>query len=1241
MPSADDQNRPPEPQDTASLGPGSGAPLSEIFGLDPQRPQDRVDPLLGMEIGGVRIVRFVAEGGMGRVYEGRQERPNRPVAVKVMRPGLATPSIIKRFEYEAEILARLRHPGIAQIYAAGVHTAAGAPVPYFIMEFIPSARPLTRYTDDLKLTTRARLDLFRSVCDAVAHGHQRGVIHRDLKPSNILVDSSGQPKVIDFGVAKATDSDVALTTMQTDVGQLIGTLQYMGPEQLAGDPNEIDIRCDVYALGVVLYELLTGRLPYDLRHKAVFEVMRIVRDEEPTPISSLNRTLRRDVAVIAGKCLDKNRTRRYSSAGELAEDIARHLAGEPISASPPRFIDGVVRLARRHRAAAWAVAGVFAALVVAILGISVFAARADRQRLEAEAARTLAEQQRTAAETERRRADQESERANTQLYQANLYRVGRMIADGDYANATAVALDLKESRADGQTPLELAHYLAALDQSLMTLGDHTDAVSGVAFSPDGTRFVTGSKDGTARICDAITGKLLVRLDHPSPVAAVAYHPDGKLIATGAGDGKVRFWDTESGALASAGVLAGHRASITAVAFSTDGTLLASGSIDRTARVWNVNSRTEIRKLQGHSERINTVAFTPDGKTLASAGWDYRVRFWDLENGEEKMVWNVKEWINYLSFSPSGTTLAVATNGKNVRVVKVAELSADKPPVTVFEGHRNDVLCTAFSPDNETLATGGRDGTVRLWNVEAGIPIANLLGHGDAVRSLSFSPNGERLASASVDKSARVWDVSEPAQVLRLTGHSSWVNDVAFSPDGDWLASASWDGTARIWSVSKAQVIATLRGHKSRVYAVAFDPDGLTLATGSSDKTVRLWNLQTGKTTQILHGHTGEVFCVAFSPDGLLLASGGGQADGRTRLWSLPAGEPISTTTPPTTFVYCITFSPDGTRIAASGGTPTPAMLVDRTGQVLDALGNGANPIDAIGFSPNGRVLVTGAHDGALQFWNSNRLENPMAVRGHTSKIHGLAFSPNGDRLVTASADFTVRLWDMNERVELMSFAYATPMRCVACSPLGEVFVASGNVNDIEVYGLSRAKIYAARLKSQVIRKKLMPLIDSLMHGDAETLAERLAAERKGLNRDEFREAVEMILERSCAEPPDAVTQATVRFDARRASFSVEGAASLAELLDSVNDLTAAMTAAATCRADTVTALESRVQRLRDIQKLLQGLDRKAGRSERTADNRTIEAALQAAEAELNLARLKTDEPDAGSAGPRLGGDSTQ
>ncbi|MFM8415168.1 MAG: protein kinase domain-containing protein [Planctomycetota bacterium] len=391
---------------------GHDPSLSQVaadFGL---RDAGGTDPLAGTVLGDVELVRPIAEGGMGRVYEGRQRidvgaGPREPegtrrVAVKVLKAAAVSEDVRLRFAAEARLLARLDHPGIARIYGAGAHETGGLPLPFIVMEFIPDALPLVEYAVRHRLPTRQRLALFREACAAVAHAHLKGVIHRDLKPGNILVAGSGplagRPRVIDFGIARATDADTSRITRHSDAAGLLGTLQYMSPEQFAGDPDAIDIRADVYALGVVLYELLTGRPPYDVRRKPAHEAARIVRDEDPTPLTALDATLRRDVAAIATKCLHKAPARRYSSAAELADDIERHLEGRPISASPPGFFDGLIRLARRHRAAAAATLAALAAGTIALVGIAIFAARAERERAAAVRATTRAERGRAAAE---------------------------------------------------------------------------------------------------------------------------------------------------------------------------------------------------------------------------------------------------------------------------------------------------------------------------------------------------------------------------------------------------------------------------------------------------------------------------------------------------------------------------------------------------------------------------------------------------------------------------------------------------------------------------------------------------------------------------------------------------------------------------------------------------------------------------------------------------------------------------
>ncbi len=426
---------------TRSLGGGGRDPTgAEAAGADGAR---QGEPPVPESLGQYRILRLIGEGGMGAVYEAEQKSPRRTVALKVIRPGYFTPELLRRFELESQVLGRLQHPGIAQIYEAGVFAnpeeGAGprrppAPIPFFAMEFVRGV-PLTEYADSRKLGTRERLELLAKICDAVYHAHQKGVIHRDLKPSNILVteldspsgpstqraalSTSAQPKILDFGVARATDSDIQQTTMQTDVGQLIGTVPYMSPEQVTGDPNELDTRSDVYALGVIAYELLAGRLPHDLRRKMIHEAARIIREEEPTRLSSINRTLRGDVETIVAKALEKEKTRRYQSAESLASDIRRYLKDEPIAARPAGTWYQAAKFAKRNRGLVTGLAAAFVLLIAGVIGTgiglkqavdardaeSVARKEADTQRDAAVVAKVEERKQREAAEAQRDKAE--------------------------------------------------------------------------------------------------------------------------------------------------------------------------------------------------------------------------------------------------------------------------------------------------------------------------------------------------------------------------------------------------------------------------------------------------------------------------------------------------------------------------------------------------------------------------------------------------------------------------------------------------------------------------------------------------------------------------------------------------------------------------------------------------------------------------------------------------------------------
>jgi len=343
-------------------------------------------------IGQYKIQRVIASGGMGTVFEALQDNPRRPVALKVVKSSLESREAIQRLGYEAQVLARLRHPGIAQIYDAGSYDDRGTPVPFFAMEYIPNARSITRYASDKHLDYRQRLELFLQVCEAVHHGHQRGIVHRDLKPSNILVDSNGRVRVIDFGVARATGADMMQAKAQTRVGQLIGSVQYMSPEQFDADPHDIDTRSDVYALGVVLYKLLASELPYNVSTNSIFDIATEVREGRLRQLSTHDKRLGGELEAIVHKALKRDRESRYQSAFGLAQDIRRYLAGEAVTARPPGFSYQLRVFARRNKALIGMVIAVFVLLVVGIIVTTSLLVRVDaeRQRAESESQRATA-----------------------------------------------------------------------------------------------------------------------------------------------------------------------------------------------------------------------------------------------------------------------------------------------------------------------------------------------------------------------------------------------------------------------------------------------------------------------------------------------------------------------------------------------------------------------------------------------------------------------------------------------------------------------------------------------------------------------------------------------------------------------------------------------------------------------------------------------------------------------------------
>jgi len=1034
------------------------AGLTDFMGRPPTTGSG--DLIAGSRLGDVTIVRLVDEGGMGRVYEGLQGMPCRTVAVKVIRPGVFSAAAAKRFKHEAQILGRLTHPGIARIYSVGMQQLPGCEVPYFVMEFIEDARSITSFANQRGLATRDRVQLFCEACRAVAHGHQKGVIHRDLKPGNILVDGAGQPKVIDFGVARSTSSDASLTTMHTDIGQLVGTLSHMAPEQFDGAADDLDVRADVYALGVVLYELLAGTLPYDIARRPVYEVARVVKDVEPKPLSTLDRRLRGDLNTVVAKCLEKDRDQRYSSAAELEADLGRYLRGEPITASPPRLVDSLIRLARRHRLAAATAGIVMTALLCAVAGISIFAVRADAARNDAIRQARVAAEQRETAEREKLRADGAALTSRQRLYVANLRALqsaidNKTIRTGRQIYAENLGLAAKP------LPLEMLCLGAGLDNAVATIDLGKGAVTDVAWAPDGQTLAAAA---------IIPG---IPMPHVAPaVKRIVQDPQdfgldrlrgselqvfrvGDLLDVERLDGVdedwITRWRAQNGSIDA--IPEAKNASMTPLAMSGNGRRLAVHAPDGRIRILDRATGMDDAVLEGQRGRLRRTAFNADGSRIGTLDLLQHLRLWDAATG--RLVTDLGDRTLDFTFSPGGSRLAVV-KAADLREHEVRLIDTDTgrrlSAVMVNNGLRAVGPAILFSPDGRSLITTSRERELHSWNVDDGTARATLQGHAAIVTAAAFSPDGRRIASGATNGGICLWNAESFACEQELAGHDGAVETLAFSPNGQSLASGSHDGTVRIWLPATNASLAVLPDVRG-LTAARFSPDGGQIAVAPNGSgTVELWNPATVERRYTLDAG-GIVGQIAYRSDGGLVAAAcesTGQGGG-VRVWNAATGEPVDAFRENSWAAVGVMFSPDGSRLlttsadgmVATWDVPTGGRLMTIASgyrrlprsttavfngdgsrvayampQVIDATTGGAvatlklqGMIHSLATSPDGRILATGAAIGNVYLADFTTGERLAQLSGHASSVRAVAFSLDGGRLATGFLDGVVRVWD--------------------------------------------------------------------------------------------------------------------------------------------------------------------------------------------------------------------------------------
>ncbi|MEZ6121781.1 MAG: protein kinase [Planctomycetaceae bacterium] len=1013
------------------------------------------------EVANFRLIKEIGRGGMGVVWLAEQDEPvKRRVALKLIRSELPANDVLARFEAEKQALAMMDHPNIARVLDAGT-TDDGRP--YFVMELVDGV-PITQYCDENKLSVDERLKLFVSVCKAVQHAHQKGIVHRDLKPSNVMVtviDGEAVPKVIDFGLAKAVAQDLQLSnvTMQTEFGKIVGTVQYMSPEQaeLKG-PNaeDIDTRTDVYSLGVMLYELLTGSTPLDeetLAQNALLKVLQIIREQDPprpsnrlsssshdvnTAVSDLRRLhpgrlrqlLRGELDWVVMKSLEKDRSRRYQTASDLAQDLTNYLTGEAVTARPPSTWYQLQKFARRNRGLVAATILIGLALVGGIIGTTYGLIQANEKTELAQDEQRKAQRNEERALDAEQLAEREARRARDSEAAAKFQLANARWDARRVWNARDLLSEIPPEYRDN---FEWHFCNREFEGSDFTCYGHTMRVGSVTFSPDGARIATGSDDGTIRLWDAATGQELATLSpNQGRVNAVVFSSDGTRIASAGRDRTIRILDAQAGQVIA--TLEGHENYVVAVAFTPDGRQLISVDLAAVVRRWDADSGTEVATFR-IGESIENVAFSPDVKRIVSCV-NSGISVWSANTGEQLAHRDYAlPWARSVAFSPDGSRIAAAGYG-------VVTLWNDGLTRQLGSGNGKVgwIRDLSFSPDGARIASAGEiDGLIQIWDARSGAEVMALVGHDYNVAGVAFSPDGSRLASVAADRTLRLWDARTGQKAISIQAHGGKVYSLAFSYDGERLASASQDGMFKLWNVDTLTEIAVVNGTDHRpqeARCVAFSPNDAYVAFGGADHCVKLLEGKTGAELRSFPGHESWICGIAFAPDNQRLVSAG--EDQSVRLWDIESGEEIATLIGHTGRVNSVSFNPEGTHIVSGSQDGTIKLWDAESGQEIWSRDpNGVHVFD-VGFSPNGKQIASASDDQIVRLWDVESGRLVAELSGHASGVMGVVFSPDGKRIASSGYDNTLKIWDAQSKQELIS---------VPTRNQGEMNVAGGQVHN--------------------------------------------------------------------------------------------------------------------------------------------------------------------------------------------------
>ena len=981
-------------------------------------------------LGDYQLLEEVGRGGMGVVFKARQLSLNRIVALKVLQGGLlADGKQVERFRAEAETVAQLQHPNIVAIHEAGQHEG----VFFFSMEYVPG-RTLANLVEQRPLSPDLAAQYLRTIAEAIHFAHARGIFHRDLKPSNVLIDSCGRLRVTDFGLAKRLDMAPSLESAPSDLtitGQVLGSPNYLAPEQVQARRVAIGPASDIYSLAAILFHLLTGRPPFlsDNLEGTLLQVL----TTEALSVRRLNPAVPRDLDTICSKCLQKDPARRYTSAQVLADELGRFLDHQPILARPASIPEKLWRWCLRRPAVALILVLLHLSLATGLAGVLWQWHRAQRGEV-------ILQQNLYAADVHHAQAALEDN--NLGLSLALLQR---------YIPSSPREPDLRGFE---------WRYLWSLcrGDERATLGGDGSIISCVRFSPDGRFLASAGFDRTVTIREATSLRVIEQLgglSGPLSRLALSFSQNGSLLAAAGGTNLV-VWNTRDWSVVKR--LEAHSAPLGGgayeIAFTADGSGLAAG-LNGNVCLWDTTTWEMKTVMRGAvDDQPCLLAYAADGKRAATFN-DGNVRFWDTLSAHQQA--QSDETIGQpfgLAFSPAGDWVAVPDTSGKVRLLD----SRTGATVASLQAHAGFAQTVAFAPDGKTLATGGADQLVRLWNLDSLTNVATFKGHRSEVWAVAFSPDGQTLASGGKDGTVKLWKVR-----VRDAGTGGLVNSVAplwFSPDGQVLLTRSVNGALHYWDSQTGRHLRKISPLQAGLehFFTTVSADGKQAAISVGDGWVFLADLQSGARTATNRVDTDPANTLAFSPDNRLLALSTGKYvngswQGSTKILDLTTRQlkTLSTDYSGTRYAAVVTFSPNGKLLAGVG--PNYTIRLWDLGSKKSPMSLKGHTWDILGlaFSPDGRLLASGGNDNLARLWDISSGSQIAILAGHKAGIIQLGFSPDGRTLATSGNDKTVRLWSVVTHREMLSLKSSDEWVHFLFSPDGHTLAAGGRKRPIEFW----------------------------------------------------------------------------------------------------------------------------------------------------------------------------------------------